>query len=56
MIKRNLGDWVRGLTYWSRCRELQLKVITHNIMIAYLWVFYRAVGILFNLLWLDAPR
>jgi len=42
MIKRNLGDWVRGLTYWSRCRELQLKVITHNIMILYFRVFYRA--------------
>ena len=42
MLKRNLGDWVRGMTYWSRCRELQLKAITHNIMIVYFWVFYRA--------------
>ena len=42
MIKRNLGDWVRGRSYWSQCRELQLKVITHNVMILYFRVFYRA--------------
>ena len=42
MLKRNLGDWVRGVTYGSQRRELQLKAITHNILIAYRWVFYRA--------------
>ena len=44
MIKRNLGHCVRGRTYWSQIRELNLKVLTHNIMIIRLFteVFYRA--------------
>ncbi len=42
MLKRNLGSWVRGQSYWSQCRELLLKVITHNVMILYLRVFYGA--------------
>lgn len=43
MIKRRQGSCCKGRTYWSRCRELHLMAITHNIMI--LWhvtVFYRA--------------
>jgi hypothetical protein len=43
MLKRNLGSWVRGRSYWSQCRELMLKVITHNVMILYLRVFYGAI-------------
>lgn len=43
MLKRNLGSWVRGVTYWSQCRELFLKALTHNILICYLRVFYRAL-------------
>ncbi len=43
MIKRRQGSFCKGRTYWSRCRELHLMAITHNIMI--LWhitLFYRA--------------
>lgn len=43
MIKRRLGSFLRGRTYYSRCRELHLMVVTHNLMI--LWrvvLFYRA--------------
>ena len=33
MIKRNLGDALRGKSYWSRCRDMLLRVATHNIML-----------------------
>ncbi len=33
MIKRRQGSFCKGRTYWSRCRELSLMVLTHNIMI-----------------------
>jgi hypothetical protein len=33
MIKRRQGSFCKGKTYWSRCRELHLMVLTHNIMI-----------------------
>jgi len=33
MLKRNLGSALRGRSYWSRCRDLLLRVITHNIML-----------------------
>jgi hypothetical protein len=44
MLKRNLDGCIRACTYWSQCREMLLKVVTHNIMIAKLIskVFYRA--------------
>ena len=32
MIKRRQGAFARGLTYWSQCRDLHLKALTHNIM------------------------
>jgi hypothetical protein len=35
MIKRRLGSAVNASTYWSQCRALMLKVITHNILILY---------------------
>ena len=35
MIKRLLGSALRARTYWSQSREIQLRVLTHNIMI--LW-------------------
>lgn len=44
MIKRRQGSFCKGRTYWSRCRELHLMALTHNVMI--LWrieVFHRAV-------------
>jgi len=43
MIKRRQGSYVRGVSYWSRCRDLRLMVLTHNILILVLiQVFYRA--------------
>ena len=45
MIKRRQGSFCRGKTYWSQCRELNLMVITHNIMILRRTkVFYRAAA------------
>jgi hypothetical protein len=34
-------------TYQGRCRELMLRVLTHNIMIALFGVFYRDLEGLF---------
>ncbi len=43
MIKRRLGSALRARSYWSQCREIILRVITHNVMIvATIRVFYRA--------------
>ncbi len=43
MIKRNLGDAVHARSYHAQCRELLLKAVTHNVMVAWLTeVFYRA--------------
>ena len=43
MIKRRQGAHVRGIGYWSQCRDLRLKVLTHNVMILIsVEVFYRA--------------
>ena len=43
MIKRRQGAHCKGRTYWSRCRELHLMGLTHNIMILwYAGLFYRA--------------
>ncbi len=32
-IKRRQGSFCKGRKYWSRCKELSLMVLTHNIMI-----------------------
>jgi hypothetical protein len=43
MIKRRLDSALRARSYWSQCREIILRVITHNVMIvARIRVFYRA--------------
>jgi len=43
MVKRRLGSALRARGYWSQCREIILRVITHNVMIvARIRVFYRA--------------
>jgi len=43
MIKRRLGSALRARSYWSQCREIILRVITHNVMIVIrVKVFYRA--------------
>ena len=33
MIKRLMGSALRATTYWNRCREMALRVLTLNIMI-----------------------
>ena len=33
MLKRLLGSFLRAITYWNRCREMALRVLTLNIMI-----------------------
>ncbi|MEK7113600.1 MAG: transposase [Patescibacteria group bacterium] len=33
MIKRNLGSFLRAKTYWSQCREMMLRLFTHNVMV-----------------------
>src|SRR4051794_26554314 len=43
MIKRRLGSALRARSYWSQCREIILRVITHNVMIVVcVRVFYKA--------------
>jgi hypothetical protein len=43
MIKRRQGAHVRGINYWSQCRDLRLKVLTHNVMILLrIKVFYNS--------------
>jgi hypothetical protein len=43
MIKRRQGSCVRGVGYWSQCRDLRLMALTHNLLIlVWLKVFYRA--------------
>ncbi len=43
MMKRNLGAALRGKSHFSRMRDLYLRSLTHNIAIALLWLFYRAL-------------
>lgn len=33
MLKRNLGSSLRARRYWSQCREMLLRLFTHNVMI-----------------------
>ncbi len=48
MIKRLLGSALRARGYWSQCREIVLRVITHNVMIVIrVHLFYRAGSTLF---------
>ncbi len=43
MIKRRQESFLRSRTYWSQCRDLRLKALTHNIMILRrIKVFYGA--------------
>jgi Transposase DDE domain len=53
MLKRRLATTVSGRGYWSQCRDLLLIAITYNLMlVALLWVFYKAVSVHF----FDLPR
>lgn len=36
MIKRLLGSALRARSYWTQCREITLRAITHNVMVP--WV------------------
>jgi len=42
MIKRMLGSALRARNYWSQHREIVLRVLTHNVMILRIKLFYRA--------------
>lgn len=33
MLKKNLSEEIAAQSYWSQCRELSLKALTHNILI-----------------------
>lgn len=33
MLKRNLGEELLSKSFWAQCREMSLKVLTHNITI-----------------------
>ena len=43
MLKRNLGDCLRGKGQRSQHRDLYLRVLTHNIALALFQLFYRAI-------------
>jgi hypothetical protein len=36
MIKRNLGSHLRARSYWNQCKELMLKIFTHNVMVVWI--------------------
>jgi hypothetical protein len=42
MLKQNLGSALRARSHWRRYRDLFLRVLSHNIALALLRVFYRA--------------
>jgi hypothetical protein len=42
MLKRNFGSALRAKSHWGRNRDLYLRVLTHNIALIFLQVFYRA--------------
>ncbi len=33
MLKRNLGSFLRARTYWTQCKEIMLRLFTHNVTI-----------------------
>lgn len=35
MLKRNLGSFLRARNYWSQCREILLRLFTHNVMLVW---------------------
>jgi hypothetical protein len=35
MIKRNLGSFLRARTHYGRMRDMMLKVLTHNVALAW---------------------
>ena len=57
MLKRRLEGFVRGRNAWSQRRELRLKVLTHNVILLQIEVFYRAdlTSFLSPERWLEIP-
>jgi len=43
MMKRNFGSFLRAKTHHGRMRDMMMKVLTHNLAVALVWVFYRAL-------------
>jgi len=37
MLKRNLNSFLRARTFWSQCREIMLRIFTHNVAIVLSW-------------------
>lgn len=37
MLKRNLGSFLRTRTYWTQCKEISLRLFTHNVTIVLPW-------------------
>lgn len=37
MLKRNLASFLRARTFWSQCREIMLRLFTHNVAIVLSW-------------------
>lgn len=35
MLKRNLCSFLRARTYWNQCKEILLRIFTHNVMIVW---------------------
>lgn len=35
MLKRNFGSYTRARSYWSQCKEILLRLFTHNVMIVW---------------------
>lgn len=44
MLKRNLGSALRAKSNNGRRRDMYLRVLTHNLAIALVWVFYSAIA------------
>ena len=37
MLKRNLSSFLRARTFWSQCREIMLRIFTHNVTVVLSW-------------------
>lgn len=44
MIKRNLGSFLRARTYWTQCKEIYLRLFTHNVTIVPFHLFNLVEG------------
>lgn len=44
MLKRRQGSALRTRTYWAQCREINLRALTHNVMILALCYLFNRAG------------